>query len=137
MRRRVASLPLYWRVFATNAAVLFLAQEEGEFEAENLNVSIETIASNDAWPMLAQGQVDAVWSGPEAAFMNLIDQGFDLKWVMGNYSPSPESKTGLWTGSSSGITSRRLAMPVLRSCGPAASVPARAKSNPAPRTKSR
>src|SRR5882672_3586543 len=37
----------------------------------------------------------------------------------------------------SGITSRRLAMPFLRSCGPAASVPARANSRPAPRTKSR
>jgi NitT/TauT family transport system substrate-binding protein len=86
------------------AAILYLAETQGEFDAENLDVTIQTLPANDAWPLLAQGQVDGVWSGPEAAFHNLIAQDFNLRWVMGNYFPAPESQTGLWASEASGIT---------------------------------
>jgi NitT/TauT family transport system substrate-binding protein len=86
------------------AAILYLAETQGEFDAENLDVTIQTLPANDAWPLLAQGDVDAVWSGPEAAFHNLIAQDFNLRWVMGNYFPAPESQTGLWASTASGIT---------------------------------
>jgi NitT/TauT family transport system substrate-binding protein len=85
-------------------SLIQIAQSRGEFEAENLNVTIEVLPASEAWPLLGQGEVDAVWSGPEAAFHNLIAQDFDIKWVMGNYFPAEESQTGLWASAASGIT---------------------------------
>jgi NitT/TauT family transport system substrate-binding protein len=77
-------------------APLVYAVEEGEFEAENLDVEIETLPTADAYPLLANGEIDALWSGPNAGFVNAVDAGFDLKWVMGNFSPDESSQTGLW-----------------------------------------
>ncbi|MBO0510726.1 ABC transporter substrate-binding protein, partial [Streptomyces beijiangensis] len=50
----------------------------------------------DALPLLAKGDIDAQWAAPEAAVMNGIIGGFDIKWVAGNFSPAPASKSGLW-----------------------------------------
>jgi NitT/TauT family transport system substrate-binding protein len=77
-------------------APLVYAVEEGEFEAENLDVELQTLPTADAYPLLANGEIDALWSGPNAGFVNAVDAGFDLKWVMGNFSPDESSQTGLW-----------------------------------------
>jgi NitT/TauT family transport system substrate-binding protein len=83
-------------------APLQVAIDQGEFEAENLNVRIEQVPPADSIQLLGQGEVDAVWSAPEAGFVNGVESGFDLRWVAGNYSTSPESESGLWVRSEGG-----------------------------------
>lgn len=70
--------------------------EHGEFEAENLDVDLQQLAPTDALPLLGRGEIDAMWSAPDAGFFNAISGGFDVRWVAGNYFAPPESKTGLW-----------------------------------------
>ncbi|GGM38925.1 ABC transporter substrate-binding protein [Dactylosporangium sucinum] len=76
--------PMYW------------AQAKGEFAKENLDVEIKIVPPADALSLLASGQLDAWQSGPDASFHNALNQGYDLRWVAGNYSEAPESKSGLW-----------------------------------------
>lgn len=83
-------------------APLQVAIDRGEFEAENLNVELRQVPPADSIQLLGQGEVDAVWSAPEAGFVNGIESGFDLRWVAGNYSTSPESRSGLWVRSEGG-----------------------------------
>jgi NitT/TauT family transport system substrate-binding protein len=83
-------------------APIQMAIEEGEFEAENLNVTLEQVPPSDSIQLLGQGEIDAVWSAPEAGFVNAVESGFDLRWVAGNYSTSPESHSGLWVRSEGG-----------------------------------
>ena len=83
-------------------APLQVAIDRGEFEAENLNVRIEQVPPADSIQLLGQGEVDAVWSAPEAGFVNGVESGFDLRWVAGNYSTSSESESGLWVRSEGG-----------------------------------
>jgi NitT/TauT family transport system substrate-binding protein len=83
-------------------APLQVAIDRGEFEAENLNVRIEQVPPADSIQLLGQGEVDAVWSAPEAGFVNGVESGFDLRWVAGNYSTSSESESGLWVRSQGG-----------------------------------
>jgi NitT/TauT family transport system substrate-binding protein len=83
-------------------APLQVAIDQGEFEAENLDVRIEQVPPADAMQLLGQGEVDAVWSAPEAGFVNAVEGGFDLRWVAGNYSTAPESQSGLWVRSEGG-----------------------------------
>lgn len=83
-------------------APLQVAIDQGEFEAENLDVRIEQIPPADSMQLLGQGEVDAVWSAPEAGFVNAVNGGFDLRWVAGNYSTSSESRSGLWVRSEGG-----------------------------------
>lgn len=78
------------------AAPFLVGLDKGEFAAENITLNIEQIPVNDAMPMLVGGEVDGVWSGPTPGFFNLVGSGNDLKWVLGNFFPSPQSKTGLW-----------------------------------------
>ncbi|WP_433467064.1 ABC transporter substrate-binding protein [Spirillospora sp. CA-128828] len=68
----------------------------GEFGKENLEVEFKQLGVADSIPLLAKGEVDAIWSAPEAAFFNGIDQGFELRWVLGNFAPGAGSKSGLW-----------------------------------------
>ncbi|HEY8526171.1 MAG TPA: ABC transporter substrate-binding protein [Acidimicrobiales bacterium] len=77
-------------------APIQVAIDRGEFEAENLNVTLRQVPPSDSLQLLGQGEVDAVWSAPEAGFVNGVDSGFDLRWVAGNYSTPPESRSGLW-----------------------------------------
>lgn len=83
-------------------APLQVALDRGEFEAENLDVRIEQVPPADAIQLLGQGEVDAVWSAPEAGFVNAVDSGFDIRWVAGNYSTSSDSRSGLWVRSEGG-----------------------------------
>ncbi|MBA2944419.1 ABC transporter substrate-binding protein [Streptomyces himalayensis] len=81
---------------AEYVAPLTVALEKGEFAKENLDVELKVLPTPDALPLLAKGDIDAQWAAPEAAVMNGINGGFDIKWVAGNFSPDPESKSGLW-----------------------------------------
>lgn len=62
---------------------------KGEFAKEGLDVELKVLPTPDALPLLAKGDVDAQWAAPEAAVMNGINGGFDIKWVAGNFSPTP------------------------------------------------
>ncbi|MBA4865536.1 ABC transporter substrate-binding protein [Streptomyces sp. PSKA54] len=81
---------------AEYVAPLTVALEKGEFAKENLDVELKVLPTPDALPLLAKGDIDAQWAAPEAAVMNGINGGFDIEWVAGNFSPDPESKSGLW-----------------------------------------
>ncbi|WP_405869497.1 MULTISPECIES: ABC transporter substrate-binding protein [unclassified Streptomyces] len=81
---------------AEYVAPLEVALDKGEFKAEGLDVTLKVLPTPDALPLLAKGDIDALWAAPEAAVMNGIKGGFDIKWVAGNFSPDPKSKSGLW-----------------------------------------
>ncbi|MFI7009180.1 ABC transporter substrate-binding protein [Streptomyces sp. NPDC050145] len=81
---------------AEYVAPLEMAVKKGEFEKEGLDVTLKVLPTPDALPLLAKGDIDAQWAAPEAAVMNGILGGFDIKWVAGNFSPDPASKSGLW-----------------------------------------
>ncbi|QNS04229.1 ABC transporter substrate-binding protein [Streptomyces xanthii] len=81
---------------AEYVAPLEMAVKKGEFEKEGLDVTLKVLPTPEALPLLAKGDIDAQWAAPEAAVMNGILGGFDIKWVAGNFSPDPASKSGLW-----------------------------------------
>ncbi|WP_406383782.1 ABC transporter substrate-binding protein [Streptomyces sp. NBC_01618] len=81
---------------AEYVAPLQVAVAKGEFAKEGLDVQLKVLPTPDALPLLAKGDVDAQWAAPEAAVMNGINGGFDIRWVAANFSPDPTSKSGLW-----------------------------------------
>ncbi|MFG2551761.1 ABC transporter substrate-binding protein [Streptomyces sp. NPDC048581] len=95
---------------AEYVAPLQVALDKGEFKKEGLDVTLKVLPTPDALPLLAKGDIDALWAAPEAAVMNGIKGGFDIKWVAGNFSPDPDSKSGLWVRLKDGDTANRVAM---------------------------
>lgn len=81
---------------AEYVAPLQIALAKGEFAKEGLEVEVKVLPTPEALPLLAKGEIDALWAAPEAAVVNGIDSGFDIRWVAGNFSPDPESRSGLW-----------------------------------------
>lgn len=81
---------------AEYVAPLQIAQQNGEFRKEGLDVDLKVLPTPEALPLLAKGKLDAVWAAPEAAVINGINGGFGIRWVAGNFSPAPSSKSGLW-----------------------------------------
>ncbi len=90
-------------------APLQVALDKGEFKKEGLNVDLKVLPTPDALPLPAKGGVDALWAAPEAAVMNGTKGGFDIKWVAGNFSPDPKSKSGLWAPLKAGESASRVA----------------------------
>jgi NitT/TauT family transport system substrate-binding protein len=73
----------------------------GEFEKENLKIDFTVLPFADAMPQLAAGRVDIAYGGTEAGFFNAVNQGLDIKWVLGNFiepkaSDLSQPQTGLW-----------------------------------------
>ncbi|MER5948402.1 ABC transporter substrate-binding protein [Streptomyces sp. NPDC001904] len=95
---------------AEYVAPLEMAVEKGEFKKEGLDVTLKVLPTPDALPLLAKGDIDAQWAAPEAAVMNGILSGFDIKWVAGNFSPDPRSKSGLWVRLKNGESASRVSM---------------------------
>ncbi|MFJ6083658.1 ABC transporter substrate-binding protein [Streptomyces sp. NPDC092369] len=93
---------------AEYVAPLEVALDKGEFEKEGLDVTLKVLPTPDALPLLAKGDIDAMWAAPEAAVMNGIKGGFDIKWVAGNFSPAAKSKSGLWARLKDGETADRV-----------------------------
>ncbi|GAB2779886.1 ABC transporter substrate-binding protein [Streptomyces daliensis] len=81
---------------AEYVAPLQVALEKGEFAKEGLDVDLKVLPTPEALPLLAKGEIDALWAAPEAAVVNGINGGFGIRWVAGNFSPDPSSKSGLW-----------------------------------------
>lgn len=88
-------------------APLYYAKAKGEFEKENLDVELKIIPPADALNLLANKQVDAWFSGADASLHNALNQGYDLRWVAGNYFEPADSKSGLWTSKPTEISSLR------------------------------
>ncbi|MDF3147560.1 MULTISPECIES: ABC transporter substrate-binding protein [unclassified Streptomyces] len=95
---------------AEYVAPLQVALDKGEFKKEGLDVELKVLPTPDALPLLAKGDIDALWAAPEAAVMNGIKGGFDIKWVAGNFAPDPKSKSGLWVRLKEGESASRVAM---------------------------
>ncbi|MCL8015372.1 ABC transporter substrate-binding protein [Streptomyces sp. AS02] len=95
---------------AEYVAPLQVALDKGEFKKEGLDVTLKVLPTPDALPLLAKGDIDALWAAPEAAVMNGVKGGFDIKWVAGNFSPDPKSKSGLWVRLQEGESANRVAM---------------------------
>ncbi|MEY9994104.1 NitT/TauT family transport system substrate-binding protein [Streptomyces sp. V4I8] len=95
---------------AEYVAPLQVALDKGEFKKEGLDVELKVLPTPDALPLLAKGDIDALWAAPEAAVMNGVKGGFDIKWVAGNFSPDPQSKSGLWVRLKEGESASRVAM---------------------------
>jgi NitT/TauT family transport system substrate-binding protein len=95
---------------AEYVAPLQVALDKGEFEKEGLDVTLKVLPTPDALPLLAKGDIDALWAAPEAAVMNGVKGGFDIKWVAGNFSPDPHSKSGLWVRLKDGQTAADVTM---------------------------
>ncbi len=81
---------------AEYVAPLQVAVDKGEFKKEGLDVTLKVLPTPDSLPLLAKGDIDALWAAPEAAVMNGVRGGFDIRWVAANFSPDPKSKSGLW-----------------------------------------
>ncbi|MDX3248095.1 ABC transporter substrate-binding protein, partial [Streptomyces sp. ME18-1-4] len=95
---------------AEYTAPLQVALGKGEFEREGLDVTLKVLPTPEALPLLAKGDVDALWAAPEAAVMNGVRAGFDIRWVAGNFSPSSHSKSGLWVRLKDGETAADVKM---------------------------
>jgi NitT/TauT family transport system substrate-binding protein len=95
---------------AEYVAPLRVALDKGEFEKEGLDVTLKVLPTPDALPLLAKGDLDALWAAPEAAVMNGVRGGFDIRWVAGNFSPDPKSRSGLWVRLKDGESADRVAM---------------------------
>ncbi|MEW1646970.1 ABC transporter substrate-binding protein [Streptomyces sp. NPDC091219] len=95
---------------AEYVAPLEVALDKGEFKKEGLDVTLKVLPTPDALPLLAKGDIDAMWAAPEAAVMNGVQGGFDIKWVAGNFSPDPRSKSGLWVRLKQGETAADVRM---------------------------
>ncbi|RCG19543.1 hypothetical protein DTL70_22520 [Streptomyces diacarni] len=87
---------------AEYVAPLQVAIGKGEFAEEGLDVELKVLPTPEALPLLAKGEIDALWAAPEAAVINGVNSGFDIRWVAGNFSPDPKSKSGLWVRSRKG-----------------------------------
>jgi NitT/TauT family transport system substrate-binding protein len=95
---------------AEYVAPLEVALDKGEFKREGLDVTLKVLPTPDALPLLAKGDIDALWAAPEAAVMNGIKGGFDIRWVAGNFSPDPASKSGLWVRLGDGESAAQVRM---------------------------
>lgn len=95
---------------AEYVAPLQVALDKGEFAQEGLDVTLRVLPTPDALPLLAKGDVDALWAAPEAAVMNGIRGGFAIRWVAGNFSPDPASRSGLWVRLKDGETAADVRM---------------------------
>lgn len=82
-------------------APILLAQRLGEFEEENLDVTILDAAEADAYALLDSGEVDAVAGDIDGAFFDSAHAGSGVKVVLGGYlSPAASGidvpQAGLW-----------------------------------------
>ncbi|MET9763959.1 ABC transporter substrate-binding protein [Streptomyces sp. NPDC006372] len=95
---------------AEYVAPLRVALDKGEFEKEGLDITLKVLPTPEALPLLAKGEIDALWAAPEAAVMNGVRGGFTIRWVAGNFSPDPKSRSGLWVRLKDGETATAVRM---------------------------
>ncbi|MGV9862310.1 ABC transporter substrate-binding protein, partial [Rhodococcus koreensis] len=61
---------------------VLLAESTGAFDKAGLDVTLETIPSVEAIPLVAQGKLDAQMTSYSAAHFNAVDSGVDMQWMM-------------------------------------------------------
>ncbi|HEU5151257.1 MAG TPA: ABC transporter substrate-binding protein [Iamia sp.] len=76
-------------------ANILLADALGEFEAENLNVEIETLPGPDGTLLVGQGRADVQPAGISAAVLNGIAAGQPIAWVANTFVEDAP-KAGFW-----------------------------------------
>jgi NitT/TauT family transport system substrate-binding protein len=77
-------------------AAVYLAQEMGEFEAENLDVEIVQMPANEGIVALASGQIEMQLAGISAGALNAIAGGTDLVFVANGHYLDEAHQDGLW-----------------------------------------
>lgn len=78
-------------------APVIVADAFGEFEKENLVVEgVEVVPATEGYTLTARGELDVMYGAPDAALLNAVNSGLELKWVTGNFVNPPDSKFGLW-----------------------------------------
>ncbi|MFG2211426.1 ABC transporter substrate-binding protein [Streptomyces sp. NPDC048638] len=95
---------------AEYVAPLRTALAKGEFAKEGLDVRLKVLPTPEALPLLAKGDLDVLWAAPEAAVVNGINGGFTIRWVAGNFSPDPKSRSGLWVRLKNGRTASSVSL---------------------------
>lgn len=75
---------------------IFVADAMGEFEAENLDVTITPLAPSDGYVAVARGEAHLQVGGVNAAFLNAVNAGTELRWVANVHQTGPDSRDGLW-----------------------------------------
>lgn len=75
---------------------IYIADAMGEFEAENLDVSITPLAPSDGYVAVARGEAQLQVGGVNAAFLNAVNAGTELRWVANVHQTGPDSLDGLW-----------------------------------------
>ena len=76
--------------------ILSMAEALGEFDKENIDLTIETVPSVDALQLVADGKIDGFASSTGVGAFNAVAQGFDVRMIVGDGWQSPESKMGVW-----------------------------------------
>jgi NitT/TauT family transport system substrate-binding protein len=77
-------------------APVYLADAMGEFEAENLDVELAALPANDGSIALSQGDAQLQIGGVNAAFLNQVNAGIELRWVANVHQAPDEVQEGLW-----------------------------------------
>lgn len=77
-------------------AVIMVGIDKGEFDKENLDIKLEIAPSPSGTQLTAQGKLDVSYTAPDGAFYNAVDQGYNLKWALGNFSVRAGGGAGLW-----------------------------------------
>ena len=76
-----------------------LASVTGEFEKENLNVTVEVLGTSDSANAVASGAVDFAFSGLSARHYELIAQSDELRQT-GSFPRVPDAPEGIWVNKS-------------------------------------
>jgi ABC-type nitrate/sulfonate/bicarbonate transport system substrate-binding protein len=87
--------------FAVTAKIEVFAEPEiafvqGEFQKENLDVSVQVEPANLIPQLLAQGQVQVALNGINAGAFNATYAGVGLDYIADPYQYQPGDPTGLW-----------------------------------------
>lgn len=78
-------------------AHIYVAEEMGYFDDENLDINFTTIAKpSDTLPLLNAGDIDGAFGGLSAGFLNAIDRDLDIRLVQarGEYPADQEKAAG-------------------------------------------
>jgi NitT/TauT family transport system substrate-binding protein len=77
-------------------AALFLAEQMGEFDKENLDMTIQILPPTDALLALEQGDAQLQPGGVAANTLNANAGGADFRYIAGTHQTPATSKEGLW-----------------------------------------
>lgn len=78
------------------AAPYFVGVQEGEFEAEGIDLDIQVLPTRDALPLVAGGQIDGIASANSAGVYNSASQGVSMRMLLGQGWIAEDSLAGVW-----------------------------------------